>query len=208
MKTSTFAFAMSFTLLYGLPIVHACPGLTVHNRVVVQRAVVVEKVAVVAPVAVFAVQTAIVPTYSAVYTPPVAAAVAPAASPCDAQIQALRAEMAQMKAQLRAPGVVPSVPPPMGKVQEETVAPPDPKTTADPGAVILQNRCASCHEKTVAATKGGSFVMFDGARELELTNRQVNKVGRMIADDRMPKGAPPLTQDEKPKVGNHYDTQQ
>lgn len=83
----------------------------------------------------------------------------------------------------KAPG-----PMPMPKAEPNPFKPPQ----ADGRIKFTDNRCASCHDKSIADTEGGKFVMFDG-EYLALKPDKVSEVIRRVLlggdhKQRMPKG--------------------
>ncbi len=154
------------------------------------------------------------PTYSAVYAPPVVAGVpAPLAAPAvqpgppapssemqqimgylkslDGRLQRLEAGM-PLKQGLQAP----PGPPPAPKMKAADEGP--------PGAVgPLQAKCASCHELTKAPGDGGGFVMFDGAVAKTFSAEQKLKIARKIRSGAMPPAdskIAPVTEEEYAKI--------
>ena len=78
------------------------------------------------------------------------------------------------------------------QAQSEIVpqAPPEqPPSTSS----VLALKCAKCHGLTLAEPKGGVFL--DAAHKIDF--KLFNKSVRLISEDKMPKGGPPLTPQEK-----------
>jgi mono/diheme cytochrome c family protein len=67
---------------------------------------------------------------------------------------------------------------------------------AHPGFAAIRQHCAACHEATVAAKKGGKFVLLEGdgpaAVEADLRLEAMRRIRSEEPAERMPKGRPAL----------------
>lgn len=161
----------------------------VQRQVVVQHAVHVAQAAVVAPVVAQFVPVA-VPAYYAGYQP--------AAQVAQAEVEALRKEVAELRALLNhSPGLSP-------KRGEEK-----PKPAAEhPGLAVLKGKCASCHDAGVAKAKGNGLVLFEEEGQLSaLSAEKLLAVTREVYQGRMPKGTGKLTDDEVGQIMDWIDKQ-
>lgn len=89
--------------------------------------------------------------------------------------------------------LAPAVP---AKPKAQSAAP-----AAHPGLLVVQAKCASCHEAKVAAEKGGGLALTDGAAAAKLDDRAARKVLSLAYAGKMPpksSGVPALTD---PEVG-------
>lgn len=86
------------------------------------------------------------------------------------QIEGLRAEIRGLKAP--------------GKAKEAPASDDEPDDTA---MLILRSNCARCHDRPVSKTKGGGFVMLDGPKLADLTERQISKILSQVMSGKMPK---------------------
>jgi mono/diheme cytochrome c family protein len=168
--------------VYRAPVYHA----PVHKPVVAVEKVVEVPVfaAVFAPIAIP------IPAYSVGYAP---GGVDPAMA---AELQKLRLEIQQLRG--AAPGVPGALPPPGvpgapgAEPPKDGVAPKDggAGAAADPSphAAVMAAKCASCHDRSVATTKGGRFVLTDGGRPVQLSGEDRLEVIHQIEKGYMPKG--------------------
>lgn len=210
-------FALAFALITLVP--PAKGECYSRPRVVVSdyHAPVVKKV-IVEPVAV----AVAVPAYFAAYIPP---AVVPAAVPAapaapqpaaqPSELQAVADALRQINSRLDrlekgapAPATPPARPGPA-----DPFAPKDPakgEVKAPPsGLNVLLAKCASCHESKVAADKGGSLTLLEGALlAASLTERDKRRVMAASYAGRMPpksSGVPALTDEEVGAVVQLFD---
>lgn len=65
---------------------------------------------------------------------------------------------------------------------------------------VMTARCASCHDKGVAKSKGGDFTLLDGGKEVQLTGKQIVRVLAKTHDGTMPKTGPKLNDAEKKAI--------
>lgn len=132
--------------------------------------------------------TAYVPTYVAGYiaAPSAVVQAAPAHAPvCDTS--ALKAEIAEMRTlirQLSTPQLTPTYAPP---VMPQAA----PKQSSAAG--IFNQRCASCHDKGIAAAKGGNIPLTDQGNLLQLPLRTATRCVTAAHRGFMPKGGPPIS---------------
>lgn len=168
----------------GCSILAACP---VRSRVVVStpvvhhavKKVIVADVATVIPVAVYPLAIA-VPTYTAAYTPTVPVAGAPAATAQDVRNSDLKAIIDALKTldarlQRLEKGTTPA-PQPAPKEKPKDPFNPAPLKGGISGLSVLVAKCASCHEKAVAGTKGSSIVLLEGSALAKLSDKTARKV--------------------------------
>lgn len=169
------------------------------------------------------------PTYSAVYTPPVVAPVVPGPAPGPvvpgpvpghgglqapkagqapaAQPDALQTILAKLEAMEARINKL------EGKPLQASPGPKEPKEgpKGPPGALgVMANKCAVCHEARTAADKGGSFVLFNGTELAPLgVGQQAKVMKRVTLEPSDPKRMPPkesghvLTEEEINAVVNH-----
>lgn len=106
----------------------------------------------------------------------------------------LRQEIQSLRGAQPAP--VPTVP---GNNQQQ---PPTQTSPAQPTDInteafkIFQNRCASCHDKGVAASKGGGLAILEGNAFASLNFQQALKIGSRVYDQSMPPGKEKATDQE------------
>lgn len=144
--------------------------------------------------------------------------VPPAASPLPAtakptaagpdRMAALEGRMSRIEALLEKIASGPGGPPP--NPQPQTALPTAPNPNAPTVVGLLKARCAACHDKAIAADKGGSFVMFEGGQLVALSDSQISQIMRRAYLKTMPpkksqdKHAP-LTDEEYTFAVEHQD---
>lgn len=62
-------------------------------------------------------------------------------------------------------------------------------------APMLQQKCASCHDISVAVMKGKSITLFTGGAPMQWTPETIGKVIREVSSGHMPRGSK-LSQEE------------
>lgn len=73
----------------------------------------------------------------------------------------------------------------------------DPAPQAGSGLVrLMTERCASCHDRSVAQTKGKGLILTDGMNLAQINAEQAGLVIQEVVEGRMPKGKP-FTDTEK-----------
>lgn len=174
----------------GGGVLAACP---IRSRVVVStpvvhhavKKVVVADVATVIPVAVFQPLAIAVPTYTAAYTPPVATApVAPQQAAGGGEFKAILDALKNLDARLNRLEKGGAVPSPAQKPAPEPI--PAKGTGKVTGLSVLIAKCASCHEKAVAGTKGSSIVLLEGSALAKLSDKTARKVLSVTYKGTMP----------------------
>jgi mono/diheme cytochrome c family protein len=122
------------------------------------------------------------------------------ATPCEQQLQALTARIAQLEAALK-------VPAPTRPSQKEDAPPSQPQAQApaSKGLAVMVTACAGCHERQNAAEKGKGLVLLDSGALVDLSDAQLVKVYRSILSGKMPKGTK-LTQEEGSSLLEYLDT--
>lgn len=192
---------------------------TYHAPVVVKK-----DVAVIKEVPVFTRFIAVIPlvdlpSYSAVYAPPVV--VSPAAPPAIAPVpagQAAAAPGADMKAVL---DLLKAMDARIQKLEAGPKKPADPfapaaAAPAQPAAQqarpdvlkVIVAKCASCHDAKAAADKGGGLTLTDAGALVRLTDRQARKTLTSVYAGKMPprsSGIAPLSDEEVAVVVAHLD---
>lgn len=146
------------------------------RRVAVRR-----NVAVVAPVVATFVPL-VVPAYSVTYSD---------------QGAALAAELQQLRAEIRQQG---------SRVGVRMPPASEASASADSdGLVVLQTRCASCHEKAVAKVKGKGLVLLEGKEPADIDGDTALDVCLAVLKDEMPPGKP-LSAAEKKALAGLFDS--
>lgn len=210
--------SLALVLLAGVAYAGTCAFVSspvvVSTPVVVHKEVVTPVVPVVAPVVAPVAVFVPVPTYGAVYTPPVAPAVAaPAAtapaSELKAVLDSLRAIDTRLKSlELRgpAPAAAPRPADPFNPPQPQPQASTAP--VSPPGALaIVQAKCVQCHDDKGAAEKGGGLVLVEGGALKRLSAADSLRTIRSAYKGAMPKkssGIAPLTDEEVAALVAHY----
>jgi len=197
--------------LAGVPQdLHAC-GIVCRGRPVAVRRVETVSVTPVA-VATFVPVVVAVPQYSvsyvggAAYAAPAAPAqpaaaaasavpTAPQAAAADSQVQALQDEVARLRQELEECRKQLTAVRPQAKGEAAA-----PQAAVPPHLAIFTARCAACHEAKVARAKGNGFVLLEGNRLARLDARQVNRIVARVYSGKMPKGGPPLSDDEVAQI--------
>ena len=73
---------------------------------------------------------------------------------------------------------------------------------------IFAAKCSSCHLASSASDKGGSFTLMTTPGKLaQLNDRQLRKIGTYTYTQRMPKGGPPLSDEEVATIQAWIDSQ-
>lgn len=129
---------------------------------------------------------AFIPTYPiGVATDHVAPAVtAPqtsVASPCDAKIAALQIMIDELRKQVAGSSSTAPGSPPPGTLP--ATAPPEVSKKS-----VIRNECAACHDKAVAASKGKSVTLSDGAKVLVADAVMTGKMLKYVASGKCPPG--------------------
>lgn len=131
----------------------------------------------------------VVPAYAVGYNQPSTViptpAIAPAPSSCETKLTEVSAKLAALEARIEAALTA----------EAPSSLPPGAQGAGRPKVKTLVSKCASCHDSTVATTKGGKLVLFDKGAATSWTNEVVGKVLREVSSGRMPKGGK-LTSDE------------
>lgn len=125
------------------------------------------------------------------------------ATACEIKQAAMEAKLAVLEAKLTASvaGVAPKVfePPPSVTVPTPPTPPrataPAPVPTASPVKSVMVARCASCHDTTIAETKGGKHVLTLNGQRVPLSDALMGAVIRSVSKATMPKGQK-LSEDE------------
>lgn len=159
------------------------------------------------------------PTYSAVYVPPVAVPTVPPVGvptqPAAQPQQSGTSEMQQILQALRAMDAR------LQKLEtgKQPLTAPQPQTQPQPPARMdrpsdgppgvsggpLQAKCAICHDDSKAAKDGGSFVMFRNGLRVNFTDAQKTKIARKMRRGEMPPESskiPPITDEEYVKIAD------
>lgn len=117
------------------------------------------------------------------------------ATDCHTKLTEFEQRMARMEALLqqaiKQPGAAPA---PQANQRKPTT-----------GLDVMILRCAGCHDKTVADTKGGKLVYFESGKLLDLDARQINGFYRSLLSGKMPKDAK-LEEGEGALIMQHLDT--
>lgn len=139
---------------------------------------------------------------SAVPSAAMPAPCAAATTACEERVAGLRAELAEFKARFNAalapaapaPAAAPAppAPPPMAPVNGAGAAP----AAAPAGKSVAVGKCASCHDSTTAAAKGKGVILTQNGALLALTPELAQKSMREAMSGKMPKGGPPLSDQE------------
>lgn len=120
----------------------------------------------------------VVPAYSVTY------------SSTDAALKAENDRLRSENDQLR------RVPP--GRMPAAADAPPP---AADDAFAVLKNRCAQCHDKSVAAVRGKGLVLLSGNGVAELDAADALNVCIQVMGDKMPPKAPLSAEEKKALAG-------
>lgn len=168
------------SLTLALPVSADSRCANLRQRVVVQHhaAVVAVKQAVIAPIAVAAFTPVVsVPQYSAGY----------ADHSGSSEVRELKQAILELRQAIQGmqQGGAPGQPPPANDLESRAVK-------------ILSARCASCHNETTAASKGGKFLLFKGGQpnqELDLLD-VMHVAQRAVAGSMPPQPMQPIPDEE------------
>jgi mono/diheme cytochrome c family protein len=120
---------------------------------------------------------------------------APQAAAADSRVQALQDEVGRLRKDLEECRKQLSAARPQGKPEARA-----PQAAVPQHLAIFTARCAACHEAKAARAKGDGFVLLEGTRLAFLDARQVNRIVAQVYTGKMPKGGPPLSDDEVAQI--------